>query len=640
VSARHRSPHRHAFHGLILLTCLTHVSPAGAQTSPGLKHLTIEELMDLDVTTAQRRIEPVRFTPAAITVLTNEDLRRAGVTTLADALQLVDGVYFARLNNSGWRIGARGLNGATPNKLLVMIDGRALYSSLFTGVFWNVVSYVLEDIDRIEVIRGPGAALWGANAVHGVVNIITRHSRDTQGTYALLAAGNEDRAVVEARHGGRAGAATWRAYVKAADRDDQRLASGSDAIDARRRGQVGFRIDGGSAQASNWMLIGDVVHSREGFVERRDGEYTEVALHGRWSQPIALATRLDVQSFYRREYRRAPTQLTHSIDLFDVDAQHSGTFAARHHLVWGGGFRVSQDETYGNNTLRFEPPQRTYALTSVFAQDEIALVPNSLFAIVGGKYEHNAFSGGEIQPNVRMRWLIDQRQMLWGAASRAVRRPTRLDEDVIVSGASGDGTVVGNPDFLPESVIATELGYRAQLSLAMSIDVTVFHHDIDDLRSQDAPVGGGLPLMLANTLEGETRGMELAAKVQPFARWRTHVGYTWMDTDIRRSPGSRDVSGGASEANDPHHLFLLRTSVDLARTVELDAMFRSSGALPNPSFPGYSELNLRLGWQATRHVELSVSGQDLLHDQHPELPPSASGTEVERAVRFGVALRY
>ena len=596
--------------------------------------------MDIDVTTAQKRNEPVRFTPAAIVVLTNEDLRRAGVTTLADALQLVDGLYFARLNNAGWRIGARGLNGSTPNKLLVMIDGRAVYSSLFTGVFWNVVSYVLEDIERIEIIRGPGAALWGANAVHGVVNIITRHSRDTQGTYALFAVGNEDRAAVEVRHGGRTGASTWRVYAKVADRDDQRLASGTEAFDARRRGQVGFRIDGGSAQQSNWMLIGDFVHSREGFLERRDGEYTEVALQGRWSQPVSLTTRLDVQSFYRREYRRAPTQLTHAIDLFDVDAQHSGTLGARHNMVWGGGFRVSQDDTYGNSTLRFEPAQRTYALTSVFAQDEIALMPQRLFAIVGAKYEHNAFSGGEFQPNVRMRLLIGQRQMVWGAASRAVRRPTRLDEDVIVSGADGVVTLIGNPDFQPESVLATELGYRAQLSPALSLDATAFHHDISDLRSLDAPVGGGLPNMLANTLEGRTHGVELAANVQPRAWLRTHVSYTWMDTDIRRSPGSRDVGGGVTEANDPNHLFLLRTAVDLSRTVDFDAMFRASGALPLPALPGYSELNLRLGWRVTPHVELSVSGQDLLHSQHPELPPSASSTEIERAVRFGVALRY
>jgi iron complex outermembrane recepter protein len=274
---------------------------ADAQPDPqDLKRLSIEQLMRIDVTSPGRRTEPLGTTAAAVSVITGDDIRRAGITTLADALALADGVHVARFNNGSWSVSARGFNGSTPNKLLVMVDGRTVYSPLFTGVFWNTVDYVLEDIDRIEVIRGPGAALWGANAVNGVVNIITRHSRDSAGAYANLSAGNEDRAIAELRYGASSGGTSWRVYGKFADRDSQRFSTGGASGDPRRRGQAGFRVDGGDAAGTNWTVLGNAMHSRDELPDRRPGEFSDLSLQGRWSMPAAIGSRLDVQSYYRR----------------------------------------------------------------------------------------------------------------------------------------------------------------------------------------------------------------------------------------------------------------------------------------------------------------------------------------------------
>ena len=607
-----------------------------------LKRLSVEQLMQIDVTTATRRAEPVLGTAAAVTVITGEQIHRSGVTTVADALRLANGVHVARFNNGTWRTTARGFNGDSPNKLLVMVDGRTVYSPLFTGVFWNVVDYVLDDTDRIEVIRGPGATLWGANAVNGVINIITRHSRDTQGALVSLSSGNEDPAIAEVRYGGdTTGTVTWRVYGKFARRDGQLFASGQDARDPRQRGQAGFRVDGGNPDRTTWLLKGDAFHSRDAFADRPDGEFTDLNLQGRVSRPLAGASRLDVQSYYRREYRRVPNQLTHHIDVFDVDAQHAITPTPRHNVVWGGGVRINADGTHGSAVIRFEPPERTSHLWSAFAQDEIALVPGRLSTTIGAKYEHNTFSGGEFQPNIRGRFMLRPDHVVWAAVSRAVRRPTRLDDDVVVTTAAGLPLIRGTGDFEAEELTAYELGYRAQLLPRLAADATVFHHDFDKLRSQDLPPAGGFPLVIANTLEGTSSGVELAVRAQPLDPWQVHVSYTYLTSEARRAPGSRDVSGGAAEANDPEYLFDVRSSLDLPRAIQVDAMLRSVGELEITRVPAYTELNLRVGWLATPRAEFWAAGQDLLHDHHPEFgAPTPTRIEFERSLRAGITLRY
>ena len=618
---------------------------AGMQADPqNLKAMSIEQLMQIDVTLASREPEPIGRTAAAITVITGDDIRRAGVTTIADALALADGVHVARFNNGTWAVSARGFNATSANKLLVMIDGRIEYSPLFSGAFWNMLDYTLEDIDRIEVIRGPGATLWGANAVNGVVNIVTRHSRDTQGTLLAFGTGNEDPALADFRYGGTVAGATYRAYGKFARRSPQVFDDGVSSDDGRRRGQVGFRIDrpGGGGE---WLLKGDLFESRENFADRAPGEFSELALQGGWSRALTPTSNLEVRSYYRREFRDVPLQLTHEIDTVDVDFQHGFAWRDRHRVVWGSRYRRNRDETAGGS-IRFEPPDRAYSVFSVFAQDEIVIRPDRFDVTLGLKMERNAFSGMEWQPNIRARFDVAPRHLIWGAVSRAIRRPTRLDVDV--RALSSIGTVVaigGGDDYKGESLIATELGYRAQLAATAAIDATLFTHRYDDLRSQEFPPGPPRPggqsaIVIGNTLNGRTQGLELSASVQPVPVWRTRASYTYFDVSITKDLDSRDIGGGASEANDPSHMFGLRTDLDLPGRVELNLFLRGIGELPNPRVPAYMELNGRIGWRPTQHVEVALAGQDLLHDRHPEFGGAPRRIEFERSVRVQATFRY
>jgi iron complex outermembrane recepter protein len=635
---------------IVLLPCFVlaqTATPSTVTALQNLKALSIEELMTIDITTASRRETPVDRIAAAVSVITRDDIRRSGATTIADALLLADGVNVSRATNGTWAISPRGFNQTTANKLLVMVDGLTQYSPLYAGVFWNTLDYVLEDIERIEVIRGPGGVLWGANAVNGVVNIITRSARDTAGGFASLAAGTGANGITEFRYGGApSGGSAWRAYGKFANRGAQQFASGNSSGDAIRRGQTGFRMDGGSPTATNWLIKGDLFHSADDFPTSDSGAFTTGGLQARWSRPLTATSRFTLQSYYRHEYRRVPLQLTHAINTVDVDALHLWELP-RHEFVSGAGFRVNADTTEGG-TLRFDPVDRTYRVGSVFAQDEFMVVPDRVFLTLGAKWEHNAFSGGEFQPNIRGRVRLPRNQMAWAAVSRAVRRPTRFEDDLIIPVPAGSnlpfpaGATVfqGSDDFESESLIAIEGGYRAQTFSFLSLDLAVFRHRVDELRSQEGPVSGVIPITFGNSLIGHVHGIEAAANVQPFGVWRTHLSYTLLDSSTERTPGSRD-RGGASEANDPRHQFSLRSSVDLPAKVQLDAMLRSLSALPNPIVPAFTELSLRVGWLPTSRVEVWVVGQDLLHDHHPEFgSPLPTRVEFERSLRAGLALRF
>ena len=618
-----------------VLTALVSCGAASAQTLPAtqdLKRLSLEELLNVEITVVTRQPEPARTAAAAVSVVTQEDIRRSGVTTLADALGLADGVNVARFNNGSWAITTRGFNGSTPNKLLVMVDGRNAFTPFFTGVFWNTLDYVLEDIDRIEVIRGSGATLWGANAVNGVVNIVTRHSRDSRGTFVSIGAGNEDPGPVDVRHGAGSDATSYRVYAKAALRADQRFSTGGSAADGRKRGQMGVRVD--AVQSGNtWLFKADAFHGRDDFIDRRDGEWTEITAQAQLSRPLTPSSRLQVQSYFRREYRNIERQLTHHVNTGDLDIQYAFD-ARRHSFLGGGGVRINHDVTRPSAVLRFDPASRTYPVFSVFAQDEFAIRPAAVFVTAGVKVEHNAFSGADVQPNVRARWLLPKQQMLWSAVAKAVRRPTRFDDDIQVTTANGVVLIQGSDDFESEEMVGWDAGYRARPLNAVSLDVSVFAHRFGNLRSQDAPVAGVLPVTIGNSLIGRSRGVEMSATVQPGERWRVHASYTRLHTTISKRAGSRDVSGGANEANDPDHLFSARAGFDLAHNLDRDVWWRGIGALPNPAVPGYSELNARLGWRVSPRFELSLVGQDLLHDAHPEF-----GTAVPRRIEFERSVR-
>ena len=607
---------------------------ASSQPDPqDLKRLSLEQLMDIEVTVVTRQPEPVGSAAAAVSVITRDDIRRSGVTTVADALALADGVHVARFNNGTWAITARGFNGSTPNKLLVMVDGRNEVTPLFTGIFWNMLDYVLDDIDRIEVIRGPGATLWGANAVNGVVNIVTRHARDTRGALLAIAAGPEDPAIVEVRQGGGSDALSYRVYGKFAQRDAQRFSTGGSSEDARRRGQAGLRVDG-SRDATVWMVKSDLFHSRDAFIDRRDGEWTGIGIQGRVNRQITATSSVQLQSYYRREYRNIERQLTHHLDTGEIDFQHAWRVTPRHGFVWGSAYQVNRDVTYGSQVLRFTPARRTYPVFSAFAQDEFEVRPGSVFVTGGIKVEHNAFSGADWQPTVRGRWLLTANQVLWSAVARAVRRPTRFDDDIELTAPGGVVLIRGSDGFESEVMTGWELGYRSRPVRWLTLDTTVFSQSYDRLRSQEAPASGVVPVTIGNTLNGRSTGVEFVTSIQPLDRWQLRGSYTYLETSISRDLGSRDISGGVNEANDPASYFTVRSVFNVTPNVETDMWLRRVGKLPNPGVPAYTELNLRVAWRPRSEVEIALVGQDLLHDTHPEF-----GTSVPRRIEFQRSLR-
>jgi iron complex outermembrane receptor protein len=624
---------------LTVLTGMFVPAPAEAQQAQAqdLRRLSLEELMQIEVTLVTRQPEPVGTAAAAISVITRDDIRRSGVTTIADAIALADGMNVARFNNGTWAITARGFNANTANKLLVMVDGRTEFSPLFAGVFWNIVDYVLDDIERIEVIRGPGATLWGANAVNGVVNIVTRNARDTRGTLLAFTSGNEDPAIAETRYGGGSEALSYRVYGKFARRNAQRVATGASAEDTRRRGQAGFRLDG-ERGASEVMIKADVFHSRDELIDRRSGEWTAMSAQARLHRQLAAGSSLQVQSYYRREYRNVERQLTHELDTVDVDFQHS-VRAGAHQFIWGAAARANWDKTFGSAVFRFEPANRSYPLFSAFVQDELTATPS--VSITGGlKLEHNAFSGANWQPNLRGRWIVRPEHVLWGSVAHAVRRPTRFEDEVVVTDPSGLVLVRGTGEFEPELMTGAELGYRGRPVGALTVDVVGFVQSYDRLRSQDSPVGGLIPATVGNTLNGRSRGVEIGVTAEPVDRWRLHAGFTRLATDITADADSRDVTGGVSESNDPSYWVTVRSGTDLPHNTQLDLWLRRIGSLPDPAVPAYTELNARLGWQPNSRVELALVGQDLLNDRHPEFGTAApQRIEFERSVRAVLTIR-
>lgn len=614
------------------------VPPAAAQEDRirRLKELSLEQLMAVEVTSASKFPRPLAATPAAISVISQEDLRRSGVRTLPDALRLATGVHVGRFDSRTWAISARGLNSTAANKMLVMIDGRSVYTPLFSGVFWDVQDYLLEDVDRIEVIRGPGATLWGANAVNGVVNIVTEGAGETQGGLLAAGGGSEQRALGAVRWGGELGRGHYRIYAKERHRDALTFADGRSAEDDLRLQQAGFRVDLGAGAADTVTLQGDLYQGEIGHPVRDDTDVDGGNLGFRWRRSLGAASDLEVRAYYDHTYRRVPGQFEEDRDTYDLEIQHHRK-AGRHDLVWGGGCRLSDDQVTDSALVAWRPNRETIWIANLFVQDEIELAP-SLRLTVGTKLEEQSTMDLEVQPSLRLAWQPEESSLLWAAASRAVRAPTRIDLHIRVPGEE-PFRVVGNPDFQPEEVIAYELGARYLPRADLLFEAAAFYNDYDELRSQE-PTAGGLPLVLANRLEGETYGLELSARFDVGERLHLQGGLTWLRTDLRFEAGSGDPTGGASEANDPGLHGFLRADLDLPRELELGAWLRYVDDLPFPAVPGYYELDLRLGWRPRDGLELSLVGQNLLHDQHPEFGALPAREEVERGVYGLVVWRF
>jgi iron complex outermembrane receptor protein len=621
-----------------LICALGIAAPAGAQDPATLKRLPLEDLMDVDVTSVSRRAEPISEAAAAIDVITRDEIRRTGATSLPEVLRIATGLTVARVDGTTWAITARGFNGTASNKLLVLIDGRSVYSPLFSGVFWDVQDTLLADIERIELIRGPGATLWGANAVNGVINIITRDASRTQGGRVEIGSGNEEFGLAAVRYGDELGrSAHYRAYAKFNSQDAQVTQSGTSAGDSLRRVEVGGRVDWSVSDTTEVAVIAGANVGRMGRVDRPETDVHDAHLLARVQHRTAGGAELQLQGYYDGAFRSMPGQFEEDRGTWDLDLQYRRKIGARHLVLAGGGYRLTRDRTSvppssggtPPSVVLFDPSSRSSPLAAVYAQNEITL-PHEVTVTIGARGEYNDFSGFEIQPTLRARWIPRSRHVVWGAVSRAVRTPARLDADVRSVLANGTVVLVGGGDaFTSESLVAYEAGYRVQPSPFVSIDLATFRNSYDRLRSQEP----GPPTVLANGLRGRTAGVETLLTVRPASWMRWQGSWTFLDKELELRPGSADPTRGVAEGNDPRHQFGVNAALNLPNRVEVGGFLRRMGELPAPAVPAYTELDLRTSWGVTDEVELAVVGRNLLHDSHPEFgAPGPRRVEMERSV--------
>jgi iron complex outermembrane receptor protein len=604
-----------------------------------LKQLSLMELINVEVfnpsgSLAARKVQKLSETPAALFVLTQEDIHRAGITNIAEALRMVPGLQVARIHSSQWAISARGLNDQYASKLLVMIDGRTVYSPLRSQVNWDVQGTLIEDIERIEVIRGSGASLWGANAVNGIVNIITKSAKDTQGTLISSTFGRgEEQNILGIRHGGKLGEhGHYRVYSKFYEHDSFVNAQSEDQNDNWRMKRAGFDMDWKSSEDDSWSLQGEIY---DGSIKVNTSTFTVPAneinatntvsgLHllSRWQHQISSGE-IILQSYYNRLKRNEVYwQSTHNI--YDIDFQHRSELSDRYEFLWGLGFRYTDSSIAGSNYLTYIPNNRTDNLFSAFAQSEFSITED-LRLIIGSKFEHNDYTGFEVQPNIRMLWNINEIHSMWAAVSRAVRTPARIDEDLQINifiPQSVKLQISGNPNLNSEELIAYELGYRFNPTNNFLFDLSLFYNNYDELRSietsfQPFPI----PTIFnqyENQMFGHTYGLELASHWQVTDDWKLIGTYSYLYTDLEVTDKSNYTGFAVLEHNSPRNQFSLRSLWNINDNLQLDAALYYVDALESQNIPEYNRFDLRLGWQANKNLTISLGGRNLFDKQHSE----------------------
>jgi iron complex outermembrane recepter protein len=587
-----------------------------------LTTLSLEQLGDIEVTSVSRKPQKKFRAPAAIHVITQEDIRRSGLTSIPEVLRLAPGVEVARINANQWAIGIRGFQSRLTRSVLVLIDGRAVYNPLFAGTYWEVQDTMLEDIDRIEVICGPGGALWGSNAVNGVINIITKSAKETQGGLITAGGGTEERGFGSVRYGGKIGSANanYRVYGKYFDRDASYRAAGGDR-DQWHMGQSGFRSDWGLSGRDLLTVQGDLYRGRAGqnaAVESYSNLFGANIL-SRWTRTFDETSGFTLQMYFDRTDRRDPTLLERR-NTGDVDFQHRLKLPGRQDLTWGLGYRASADQTAGTGANFFDPPDKVLQTYSSFIQDEIGVIPDRLAVIVGTKLENNDYSGLEWQPSGRLLLTPTERQTVWAAISRAVRTPSRLERDLTFNG------LIDGSDFDSEKVIAYELGYRTEPLSWLSVDIAAYYNDYHDLLT----VEPGTTFLLSNGLKGYSQGFGMGYTIQALSWWRLRGTYSLTDLNLHTKEGNLDTSTErTTENSSPQHVAVLHSLMSLPGDIEFDPMVRYVSALPAQNTPEYGELDVRIAWRPVTRLELSVVGQNLLHERHPEY---GRNFEIQRGV--------
>ena len=670
---------------LPFLLALTLVPPCAAQ-NPDLSQLSVEDLLHVQVTTAAKKKEPLAHTSAAVYVITADQISRSGLTSVPEVLRLAPGVEVAQINSSTWAISIRGFNSQFSNKLLVMIDGRTIYSPNFSGVLWNAEDLPLDDVERIEVIRGPGAAVWGANAMNGVINIITKNAEDTQGGLLTLQAGSSDQAVAGLRYGTHIGGAALRFSTKYAERGPMAGANGGDSSNYDRWDlqRASTRADWSPSAANSFTFEGDIFQSNAGVTGYNfllTPPYTDIhnvpwyysggSLLARWRHVAASGTQTTVQAFYDRIHEGGIENFGVTDSTVDLDFQQQARFGDRQEVVWGLAARLVGEETNGSPDLVWVPDDKDTKLFSGFAQDEIALVSDRLWLTLGTKLERNDYTGFEVEPNVRLLWAVSPRQALWAAVSRSIRSPSSLEERTqgtlaVVPPQFGLASVLrsyGSSKFESEVALSYEVGYRLQPNQKMFFDLAGFYASYANLTGgvegapflepSPAPLHVVVPIQLANALRGHCTGAELAASYALTRFWRLEGSYSWLKQDTGPDRTYPTATAAFPDAANPEHQFQIHSSFELRRNLQFDVStyyvaqlnFPAIGVgnLPPLHVPNYTRLDARVAWAPLEQLEMSVGAQNLLRPSQLEFQdiafPVIAG-QARRAFYGRVAWRF
>jgi iron complex outermembrane receptor protein len=639
--AHHRRLRRGAALKAGLLACLLAFPVlAAAQESEDLAELSLEALSNTRVTSVSKRAEPLADAAASVFVITADSIRRAGATTLPEALRLAPNIQLARVDARNYAVTARGFNSAFENKLLVLIDGRSVYTPLFSGVFWDAQDVMLEDIERIEVISGPGATLWGANAVNGVINIITKTAGATQGAL-LSASADRDQRIGALRYGGALdGGGRYRVYAKALSHDDIERENGILSRTGWKRSQAGMRADWG--QPNDAMTLQADAYS--GALHQQGTKDIDIAganLLGRKTMRLEGGSELTAQAYWDFTEREQPNAFSEHLHTVDLQLQSALTLGAAQRVVWGAGYRLAMDKLDNGAAFAFLPGDLNMHWGNVFVQDEIDLSAN-LRLIAGAKFEHNNYTGLEFLPTLRLAWKPTATSLVWSSLSRTVRAPSRIDRDFyspttppVVAGVP-HYNIGGGPQFDSEVATVVELGYRVQALPNLSYSVTAFVSDYDKLRTLE-PNPAGFGSVFSNLGAGRTEGVEMWATWQAGAALRLAGGLVVQHIRTSVEPGSKDASAGTGLAtSDPGSYASLRASYDIAPNHSVDLMLRHVGKLDRPAVPAYSALDLNYIWQVRPNLDLSLAGYNLLDARHAEFGAAPNRSAYER--RVGVKL--
>lgn len=638
------------------------VSPAYAASQPSdpeFDEILSLDIADLTVTSVSKRPQRLNATASAVYVVTREDIKRIGAETIPDALRIVPGLQVAQYASNKWTVSARGFGGGLSNKLLVMVDGRSVYTPVFSGTYWDDRLVPMEEIERIEVIRGPGGSIWGANALNGIIHIITRDSRTDQEDYITASVGNK-----LVKEGGGYGAklgknSAFRAYAEHFDADPSLTRTGAENHDAWDRSHAGLRIDGETSAGNIYnVTAGGYTGSQENrsVLRQRTAPFSQVVLSeddssgfnigGSWEHAFSKDSSGTFKA-YLDHYNRLEEIADQYVTNIDLDWQFNAQTSPRNNFTWGLGYRMTMNELEGSFTARVNETHRNFDLFSAFLQDEYALVENKLFLTLGSKFEHNDFTGYEVQPNARLSWLIDAKQTLWASASRAVRSPSIIEDDVniiVLTQAGPTYTVLfGNEDVQSEKLNAYELGYRVEVTPKLQLDNTVFFNDYTSLTTYE--IGPqfftGLtfvnPYYVDNLGKGHVYGFESAATYQATPSLKLMGSYSYAEMDLDTKPGS-NYSLNSEEGRLPKNMFSARAYWNVMPNLNFDNMLYYVDNLGS-SVGDYWRYDTRLGWQATPQLELSLIGQNLLDNQHPEFATTPTA-EIPRSVIARATYRF